>query len=157
MGGFHAGKQTVPYSSPFCVFTQPEGWRVGARPNQCWAPACDIRLRPVQHPSSAERQPSDLPESLLMRFTRRRPSPAMVVALIALFVALGGPAQAKRVIDGGSIRKGSITSRQIKNGSVAKADLSKTAVRSLTAIPASSLGSAPIADGQVPAPPTGLG
>ena len=51
-----------------------------------------------------------------MRFTRRRPSPAMVVALIALFVALGGPAQAKRVIDGGSIRKGTITSKQIKNG-----------------------------------------
>lgn len=81
----------------------------------------------------------------------------MVVALIALFVALGGPAQAKRVIDGGSIRKGSITSRQIKNGSVAKADLSKTAVRSLTAIPASSVRSAQIADGQVLAPDLGLG
>jgi hypothetical protein len=81
----------------------------------------------------------------------------MVVALIALFVALGGPAQAKRVIDGGSIRKGSITSKQIKNGSVAKADLSKTAVRSLTATPASSVRSAQIADGQVLAPDLGLG
>jgi hypothetical protein len=81
----------------------------------------------------------------------------MVVALIALFVALGGPAQAKRVVDGGSIRRGSITSKQIKNGSVAKADLSKTAVRSLTAIPASSVRSAQIADGQVLAPDLGLG
>ena len=81
----------------------------------------------------------------------------MVVALIALFVALGGPAQAKHVIDGGSIRKGSITSKQIKNGSVAKADLSKTAVRSLTATPASSVRSAQIADGQVLAPDLGLG
>ena len=81
----------------------------------------------------------------------------MVVALIALFVALGGPAQAKRVIDGGSIRKGTITSTQIKNGSVAKADLSKTAVRSLTAIPPSSVRSAQIADGQVLAPDLGLG
>jgi hypothetical protein len=81
----------------------------------------------------------------------------MVVALIALFVALGGPAQAKRAIDGGSIRKGTITSTQIKNGSVAKADLSKTAVRSLTAIPASSVRSAQIADGQVLAPDLGLG
>jgi hypothetical protein len=81
----------------------------------------------------------------------------MVVALIALFVALGGPAQAKRVIDGGSIRKGTITSRQIKNGSVAKADLSKTAVRSLTAIPPSSVRSAQIADGQVLTPDLGLG
>ena len=81
----------------------------------------------------------------------------MVVALIALFVALGGPAQAKHVIDGGSIRKGSITSKQIKNGSVAKADLSKTAVRSLTATPASSVRSAQIADGQVLAPDLGIG
>ena len=81
----------------------------------------------------------------------------MVVALIALFVALGGPAQAKRVIDGGSIRKGTITSKQIKNGSVAKADLSKTAVRSLTATPASSVRSAQIADGQVLAPDLGPG
>jgi hypothetical protein len=81
----------------------------------------------------------------------------MVVALIALFVALGGPAQAKRVIDGGSIRKGTITSRQIKNGTIAKADLSKTAVRSLTAIPPSSVRSAQIADGQVLTPDLGLG
>ena len=81
----------------------------------------------------------------------------MVVALIALFVALGGPAQAKRVIDGGSIRKGTITSRQIKNGSVAKADLSKPAVSSLTATPPSSVRSGQIADGQVLAPDLGLG
>ena len=81
----------------------------------------------------------------------------MVVALIALFVALGGPAQAKRAIDGGSIRKGTITSKQIKNGSVAKADLTKAAVRSLTATPASSVRSAQIADGQVLAPDLGLG
>jgi hypothetical protein len=81
----------------------------------------------------------------------------MVVALIALFVALGGPAQAKRLIDGGSIRKGTITSKQIKNGSVAKADLTKTAVRSLTATPASSVRSAQIADGSVLAPDLGLG
>jgi hypothetical protein len=81
----------------------------------------------------------------------------MVVALIALFVALGGPAQAKRLIDGGLIRKGTITSRQIKNGSVAKADLTKGAVRSLTATPANSVRSAQIADGQVLAPDLGAG
>jgi len=92
-----------------------------------------------------------------MRFTRRRPSPAMVVALIALFVALGGPAQAKRLIDGASIRKGTITSKQIKNGSVAKADLTKAAVRSLTQTPPSSVRSAQIADGSVLAPDLGLG
>jgi hypothetical protein len=92
-----------------------------------------------------------------MRITRRRPSPAMVVALIALFVALGGPAQAKRLIDGNSIRKNTITSRQVKNGSLAKADLSKTAVRSLSATPGNSVRSAQIADGSVLAPDLGLG
>ena len=81
----------------------------------------------------------------------------MVVALIALFVALGGPAQAKRLIDGASIRKGTITTKQIKNGSLAKADLSKAAVRSLTATPASSVRSAQIVDGQVLAPDLGAG
>lgn len=81
----------------------------------------------------------------------------MVVALIALFVALGGPAQARRLVDGGSIRTGTITTKQIKNGSVAKADLSKTAVRSLTATPASSVRSAQIADGSILAPDLGIG
>jgi hypothetical protein len=93
-----------------------------------------------------------------MRTIRRRPSPAMVVALIALFVALGGPAEAKkRLMDGGLIRKGSVTGREIKNGSVAKADLTKAAVRALSATPARSVGSAQIIDGQVLAPDLGAG
>jgi hypothetical protein len=79
----------------------------------------------------------------------------MVVALIALFIALGGPAQAKRLIDGRSIRTGTITTKQIKNSSVAKADLSKAAVKSLTATPASSVRSPQIADGSVLAPDLG--
>jgi hypothetical protein len=79
----------------------------------------------------------------------------MVVALIALFIALGGPAQAKRLMDGGLIRKGTVTGRQIKDGSVAKADLTKGAVRSLTATPAASVRSAQIVDGQVLAPDLG--
>ena len=81
----------------------------------------------------------------------------MVVALIALFVALGGPAQAKRLIDGGSIRTGTITTKQIKNGSVAKVDLSKAAVKSLAATPANSVRSPQIADGSVLAPDLGAG
>ena len=85
----------------------------------------------------------------------RRPSPALVVALIALFVALGGPAQARRLIDGSLIRKGTVTGRQIKDDSVAKADLTPGAVRSLTATPASSVRSEQIADGQVLAPDLG--
>jgi hypothetical protein len=82
----------------------------------------------------------------------------MVVALIALFVALGGPAEAKRrLMDGGLIRKGTVTGREIKNGSVAKADLTKAAVRALSATPARSVGSAQIIDGQVLAPDLGAG
>ena len=60
-----------------------------------------------------------------MRILRRRPSPAMVVALIALFVALGGPADARKLLDGKLLRKGSVTGRAIKDHSIAKADLTK--------------------------------
>jgi hypothetical protein len=79
----------------------------------------------------------------------------MVVALIALFIALGGPAQAKRVINGKLLGKGTVTGRAIKNGSLAKADLSKAAVKSLERTPSKSVGSAQIVDGQVLAPDLG--
>jgi hypothetical protein len=92
-----------------------------------------------------------------MRILRRRPSPAFVLALIALFVALGGPAQAKRLIDGKLLRKGSVTGRAIKNGSLGRGDLSKAAVRSLTGTPVNSVRSGQIADGQVLAPDLGAG
>jgi hypothetical protein len=77
----------------------------------------------------------------------------MVVALIALFIALGGPAQAKKVILG----KNTVTSRSVKNGSLAKADLSKTAIKSLERTPTNSVRSAQIVDGQVLAPDIGAG
>jgi hypothetical protein len=92
-----------------------------------------------------------------MSILRRRPTPAMVVAVIALFIALGGPAQAKRAIDGKFLGKGTVTGRAIKNGSIAKADLSKAAVKSLERTPTSSVGSAQIIDGQVLAPDVGAG
>jgi hypothetical protein len=81
----------------------------------------------------------------------------MVVALIALFIALGGPAEAKKVLDGKVLKKGSVDGRAIKNGSVAKADLTKAAVKSLTRTPSRSVGSAQIIDGQVLAPDIGAG
>jgi hypothetical protein len=92
-----------------------------------------------------------------MRILRRRPSPAMVVALIALFVALGGPADARKLLDGKLLRKGSVTGRAIKDHSIAKADLTNGAVRSLTATTANSVGSAQLIDGQVLAPDIGAG
>jgi hypothetical protein len=81
----------------------------------------------------------------------------MVVALIALFIALGGPAQAKKVIDGKLLKRNSVTGQMIKNGSVAKADLSKAAVKSLERTPANSVRSTSIIDGQVLAPDMGAG
>lgn len=81
----------------------------------------------------------------------------MVVALIALFIALGGPAQAKKVIDGKLLKRNSVTGQMIKNGSIAKADLSKAAVKSLERTPANSVRSASIVDGQVLAPDIGAG
>lgn len=52
----------------------------------------------------------------------RKPSPAMVVALVALFVALGGTATAAGVL---------VTSRQIKDRTIQVRDLNPAAVRAL--------------------------
>jgi len=73
----------------------------------------------------------------------------MLVALLALFVALGGPAQAKHLINGKDIRKGTVTSRQIKDGTIAVRDLSKSAKRSLTAVADRSIGPSKLAPGSV--------
>ncbi|HTE63732.1 MAG TPA: hypothetical protein VK631_25465 [Solirubrobacteraceae bacterium] len=61
----------------------------------------------------------------------RRPSAPMLVALLALFVALGGPAQAARVINGSAIKRGTLTSKQIKDRSIKVRDLESSAVRTL--------------------------
>jgi hypothetical protein len=68
---------------------------------------------------------------LLRRIGRmRRPSPAMVVAMVALFVALGGGAAAGIVITGADIQNGSITSVDIKNGTVQGRDIKNNSVLS---------------------------
>jgi hypothetical protein len=60
---------------------------------------------------------------------RRRLSPALVLSLVACFVALGGPAfaentlhAAKKLINGKRIKKGTITTKQIKDGTLLKKD-----------------------------------
>ena len=76
----------------------------------------------------------------MTRFRVPRPSAAMIVALIALFVALGGTAYAAATIGSGQIIDESIKSQDIKNGEVKNADLGTDAV-----------GSGKISDGQVKA------
>jgi hypothetical protein len=79
----------------------------------------------------------------------RRPSPATILAAAALFVALGGPAQAERLIGGKDIKKGAVGSKQVKDRALKTRDLSKRAVRSLTATPDRSIVDAKLGDGAV--------
>ena len=54
----------------------------------------------------------------MRRFRPRRPSASMVVALIALFVALGGSSYAAITITGKNVKNGSLTGSDIKSGSL---------------------------------------
>jgi len=80
---------------------------------------------------------------------RRRPSLALVVAVLALFVALGGPAEAQRFINGKLLRKGSVTSRAVKDRSLQTRDLSRRAVRSLRTTRNTSITEAKLANASV--------
>lgn len=58
----------------------------------------------------------------------RRPQPSMIVALAALVVAATGPADAALTkITSSQIKDNTIVSRDIKNGTIAVADISKSA------------------------------
>ena len=93
------------------------------------------------------------------RLPRRRPSPSIVIALIALFVALGGPAEAAKLLDGKRIRPGTVGARQIKdggvaekelrNGAVTRAKLSPSAISFLLQTPNASITANKLADGAV--------
>ena len=80
----------------------------------------------------------------------------MLVALLALFVALGGPAQARRLINGADIAKGTVRSTQIKDHTIGVRDISKVAVRDLRSTPngsitAAKLGGAAVTAGKIAA------
>lgn len=62
---------------------------------------------------------------------KRRPSPALVVALVALFVAFSGTATAALVMTGKQIKDGTITGKDLKNRALGTNKLSKRAVSSL--------------------------
>jgi hypothetical protein len=74
----------------------------------------------------------------MSRFAPRRPSPALVISLIALFVALGGTGYAalslpknsvgtkqlkKNAVIGSKIKKNSVTGSKVKDGSLTGADV----------------------------------
>ena len=62
---------------------------------------------------------------------RRRPSAALVLSSVALFVALGGPAAAQEAISGSRLAGNSVTGAKIRDGSLAAKDLSSSARRTL--------------------------
>jgi hypothetical protein len=63
---------------------------------------------------------------------RLRPSPAMVVALIALFVALGGTALAVKKINGSALVNRSVSNLKIKKGTLTKTEIN---VKKLGTVP----------------------
>src|SRR4029079_7453733 len=80
-------------------------WRATARPSRSDA-ASSIRLG----------QPHRRPPHPYRASVRKRPSPALIVSLLALFVALGGPAQAERLIRGKDVKDGSLQARDLSRG-----------------------------------------
>jgi hypothetical protein len=79
----------------------------------------------------------------------KRPSLPLVVACLALFIALGGPAEAQRFVNGKLLRKGSVSSRAVKDRSLQVRDLSRGAERSLRSTPTNSITEAQLANGSV--------
>ena len=73
----------------------------------------------------------------------------MLVALLALFVALGGPAQAAKLLNGARIKEGTVASKQIRDRSLKVRDLAPGAVRALTNPRANSIGPAQLSENAV--------
>ena len=61
----------------------------------------------------------------MSRIRLRRPSLGTTLGALALFVALGGPAQAAKLFDGGDIKNNSVASKDIKNRSIAAKDVKR--------------------------------
>ena len=80
----------------------------------------------------------------------KRPSFASSIAVLALFIALGGPAQAARFVDG-KLRKGSVTTATVKDHSLKTRDLSRKTVRGLRTPRADTVTEAKIVNGAVTA------
>ncbi len=66
-----------------------------------------------------------------MRNRFRMPSPAMIVALLALCVALGGSAYAASQIDGNNIRNGTIRGKKLHDRTITSRQIARSTVRAL--------------------------
>lgn len=86
---------------------------------------------------------------MLAQLRSHRPSPAMVVALAALFVALGGGSYAAI-----TLKKNSVTSRNIANGQIKRVDIANDAINS-SKVEMFSLVAKDFKPGQLPAGPPG--
>jgi len=67
---------------------------------------------------------------------RLRPSPAMIVAIVALVLSLGGTSYAAIVLPAGSVgtkqlKKNAVVSSKVKNGSLTTADISQASLSTL--------------------------
>ena len=60
-----------------------------------------------------------------LRRRLRRPSPAMVVALVALFAALGGQAVARVLLGTKNLKNGAVTSAKIRNRTIKTIDIAR--------------------------------
>jgi hypothetical protein len=95
------------------------------------------------------------------RFRPRRPSPAMTVALIALFVAMGGTGYAALKLPRNSvgtkqIKNNAVTGSKVKNGSLTGADINGGTLGTIPAAThANSADNAAHANGADQAPPVG--
>lgn len=70
------------------------------------------------------------------RITRLRPSPAMIVAIIALVLALGGTSYAAIMLPAGSVgtkqlQKNAVIGSRVKNGSLSVADINAASLSGL--------------------------
>ena len=82
----------------------------------------------------------------MRRLRLRRPSPALVISLIALFVALGGTSYAAIKIGARNLKTGSVGTRAVKNATLSGRDI-KRAGLSGREINEGRLGSVPLAEG----------
>lgn len=88
------------------------------------------------------------------RLFARKPSPAMVVALVALCSSLTGGAIAATLITGEDVKNGTIGTKDITNGGVTRKDLKKNAVNTKK-VANGTLLSTDFKAGQLPAGPVG--